>query len=632
MSFLARFGIALLLRTPLIYPDEYLYAALSRSLGHGRFDELRGGHFSLRTTAYLGPLLMAPAWLLTGVGVAYRLCQALGSMAFAAAVFPAYALARRLGITTRGSIAAAALAVAVPSGVFTTMLLSEPYTYPLFLLAVLAAVEAIAAPTVMRQVGAILLGLGLCVAGGLQFLYFVPACIAAFLFAGASSVRGFLWRAVLAVAVTAYLVHAVLVRGLVSLDYSVTTLASWFAVNLFAFAIGAGWVIVPGGFAGLWKLVRGADPRGRAFGLLTVVLLGAMLFEATVWSASGQGIYERFAFYGAPLLVIALVWAVESRALARREVAAFAYLCAVGAALLPVLPPLHGAYDEHSPTIHFLARFDLYGHPAALVWGPVLVVLALLVAWRGASAGWSVIVSGGVVCVAISAGASVAYLRHQPDSDVPRAHAAPGSALVTWQDADPYSVMKALFWNPAITRVVVLGEPSSPDGLPFTAASLGPGRTLTSSSGGAVPGPFVFAPDTTVLGVRGGDGAGQFTNVRSMPVVVALGWYKDSKYLATVGRIFAAGAGPPKIVVAHLYSPNKTTKTISFRCDNGFRSSVVVPPSGVRARVPVARGDSRSCWFGITRGATERVGRFNLSVKGSLALAGPRAAESARRG
>ncbi len=510
------------------------------------------------------------------------------------------------------------MTVAIPAGVFTSMLLSEAYAYPVFLLAVFVAIEAITAPSLVRVTATLVLGVALCLAGGLQFLYFVPACIAAYLVAGASSLRAYIVRGAIVAAGVAYLVHAVEARSLVDLNYSAHTLVSWFVVNLFAFAIGAGWVVVPGGFAGLWGMMRSSDRRGRAFAFLTVFLLGAMLLEATVWSASGQGVYERFAFYGAPLVIIALIRAIEARTLVRRDVAAVAYVAAIGAALLPVLRPLHGAYDEHSPSLHSLSNLTIGGRSAAIVWAPLLVALALLVAWRGATAGWNLIAAAIALSVALSVGASLAYIRHQPDTGIPHAGAPSGSSLVTWQDADPYSVMKDLFWNPSITKVVILGPPTSPDGFPFTAARLNPNGTLTSSTGAVVRGPFVLAPDTTPLGGAGAASSRPFTILQAMPAGVAFGWGKDGN-VAIVGRIFVR-SGANSALALGMRSPNRTRKTISLRCDAGVRRDLAVGPAVLHATLPVTANDVRACWFGLTRGTPARAGRFNYSVKGAIRL------------
>ena len=370
------------------------------------------------------------------------------------------------------SVATALLTVAVPAGVFTAMLLSEPYAYPLFLLAVFAAVEAIAKPGLARSLGALASALLLCVAGGAQFLYVIPAFLATYLLVGASSVRAYLVRTAIIVGAAAYLVHAVEVRGIVRLNYPLGTLASWLAVNLFAFAVGAGWVVVPGGLVGLSAMIRRGDRRGRAFALLTVLLLCAMLLEATVWSASGQGIYERFAFYAAPLVVMAFIWVIEAGTLVRRYVAASRTSRAIGAALLPALPPLHGADDEHAPSLHALSSSRSPAGRPRSSGRPVLVVLALLVAWKRRDGGPGTARRRRSRSASCSASVPRIAYGATADSSFPDIHAPTNSALVTWSDADPYSMMQCLFWNPAITRVLVLGRQHAPDGLPFTAAEL----------------------------------------------------------------------------------------------------------------------------------------------------------------
>jgi hypothetical protein len=619
-SVLVRLAVAVLVPTPIIYPDEYLYTALSRSIAHGHFAEVRGAHVSLReTTAYLAPLLTAPMWLLSSVGVAYRLAQALGTVTFALAAFPAYGLARRLGVSGRGSVAAALVTVALPAGVFTSMLLSEPYAYPLFLVATLAAVEAIAAPRFDRVLVTLVLGVVLCVAGGLQFLYFLPACVAAYLLAGASSIRGYLARGAIILAGAAYLVHEVEVRGIVDLHYSLGTLASWFAVNLFVFALGAGWVLVPGGFVGLWGLMRGRDARGRGFAYVTALLLAAMLLEATVWSASGQGVYERFAFYAAPLVAIALIRALEGKTLARTQVAAVAYLGALGASLLPILSPLHGAYDVNAPALHALSNLNVGDRPASVIWGPVLVALALLVAWRGAKTDWTLLSAGTAICVALSIGSSIAYIRHQPDTSVPHARAPGASALVTWHGGDPYSLMKTLFWNPQISRVIVLGPGDASDGFAYSAADFGPQGQLTKPDGTMLRGPFDFAPDTKVLGASTATASG-FSILQTMPPAVAFGIDAETGYLAVVGRIFATAGPPGSVLTLRLHSPDRIVRTIAVRCAGGYRKEVVVGRAAVRMTIPIARSEGSGCWFGLTRGVPATVGRFNLSVKGSISL------------
>ena len=140
-------------RTPLYYPDEYTHTALARSIGEGTLAQVQD-NFGI-FIAFLGPFLMFPAWLVDNVDVAYRLAQGFGALAFALAAFPAYALARRAGVSDNGAVVAAVLALVVSGGSFTVGLLAEPYAYPLFLLAVVVAVDAIGRSTVTRQLAVI---------------------------------------------------------------------------------------------------------------------------------------------------------------------------------------------------------------------------------------------------------------------------------------------------------------------------------------------------------------------------------------------------------------------------------------------------------------------------------------------
>ena len=66
------------------------------------------------------------------------------------AAIPAYAIARRV-LPSAGRLAAAVLAVAVPSMAYTGTLMSESAFYPAFLLAAWALVRALGEPTLVRQ-------------------------------------------------------------------------------------------------------------------------------------------------------------------------------------------------------------------------------------------------------------------------------------------------------------------------------------------------------------------------------------------------------------------------------------------------------------------------------------------------
>jgi hypothetical protein len=178
--------------------------------------------------------------------------------------------------------------------------------------------------------------------------------------------------------------------------------------------------------------------------------------------------------------------------------------------------------------------------------------------------------------------------------------------------------MKELFWNPAITRVVVLGPQRAPDGLPFTGGRLTSAGFLVGSNGARIAGPFVLGPDTSALGERP-DRAVPFTILAAMPKGVAFGWYKDG-YVAVVGRIFASSGGAQSAVALRLHSLDGGRKTLALRCDSGVRRDLVFGPAGRRAAVSITPRSVRACWFGLTRGTPEHVGRFNFSGSGEITL------------
>ena len=103
-SAVIRFLVALQVRAPVFYPDEYLSTDFARNIANGSFGSIRGGSFTNTYTSYFVPVVQSPFWLLDDVNASVRLSQALGAIAFSAAAFPAYALSRRLGVSANGSL------------------------------------------------------------------------------------------------------------------------------------------------------------------------------------------------------------------------------------------------------------------------------------------------------------------------------------------------------------------------------------------------------------------------------------------------------------------------------------------------------------------------------------------------
>ena len=631
VSALVRLVIAFQVEAPVYYPDEYLSTAIARSITEGDFGQARGGSLTATYTSYFVPLVQAPIWMIDDVDVAFRLSQALGAIVFGLAAFPAFVLSRRLGISDRGSLVVASLALIIPAGVFTATLLAEPYAYPLFLLVVLAVVNALSQPSALHHLIAITGVAGLCVVGGLQFLYFGIAYMAAWLLTAFPSRRTFLRRSAILLAAGSALLLLVLASGqgqyvdvLVGAvrypSYPLATLASWLTVNAFVLAVAAGWLIVPGAVLGLRALGRSRSPYHVAFAALTVLLVVGMLFEAALWGANDFGVYERFTFYGAPLLVTAFVWAAEQTTPSRLPYASIAYVGALAAVLLPVTDPLFAADDQHSPTIDGLSELTFGSEIGGGIWAPVLALLAVGVAWRGATNPRVVLILTASVCIVAGIGASHVFVRVTSDRDAPPLiRAASDSSLLTWQGADPYLVLDALFWNPEITRVVRLGAGRPADGLPSTPAQFVPPGRLVNLDGTPLSGPFVIASDVVVAGGRSQVGAGSLATLAEVPPLIGFGFDRQTGELGRAGRIFVAAGAQPRRVIVRTRSRSKAVD-LGLTCTSGLAQRLAVGSTPVSVDISVPAGSTDFCDLYVIPGAVQVINGHQAGVEVNLAL------------
>src|SRR5262245_40434163 len=133
VSTLIRYALSRRAVAPWIMIDELIYSELAKSFA-------ATGHFMILDHAsnvyeYVYPLLLSPAWaIFHAVPKAYDAAKAINAVVMSLAAVPAYFLARRV-LGTWLSLAAAALAVSVPSMVYTATLMTENAFYPLFLTA-----------------------------------------------------------------------------------------------------------------------------------------------------------------------------------------------------------------------------------------------------------------------------------------------------------------------------------------------------------------------------------------------------------------------------------------------------------------------------------------------------------------
>jgi hypothetical protein len=482
---LASFGGRLLAAagrlTPYYLPDEYIYPSLARSLAeHGR-PLIRG--VGVHFPALLDPILTAPVWLVTNdPTAAYRLTQGLHAVFFSLAAIPAYLLCRRLDLARWMCVAVAALAVALPDGVYASTMLADPLAYPLVLAAVYAGVCVVADPTRRMQLAFAVFS-ALAVAARIQYVVVPLAVVAAEIAADRGrvlrSVRR-LWLALfLLVAPPALLIGTLgsnRVLGVYAHGDHALHLGSilhWVGLEAMLLTYSAGWVIVPGALAGLaLALARPLRRAELAFAVTTVLLTAALLVEAAqIADTDSQRFQERYLFALVPLLATAFCLYLRRGLPLRIPVA----LISAGLLLVAARVPLSGYAVAHnkddSPTLWAVLWLESkisVGNGAlavALVAG-ALSALAALVALRKLPAAVALLAAVAAGC-ALSASATSfdtrtsRSLRDNLPSDVRWVdHARLGPVdLVAPPGSRREQSWQQLFWNTSVKRLLLLGSP-----------------------------------------------------------------------------------------------------------------------------------------------------------------------------
>jgi len=177
-STLLRAWAAAPIPTPWIAPDELIYALLGRSLWTTGHLDLLGhptGFFSFVSPAVAGlPLSLGDP--VRG----YALLKPLQSLVMSLAAVPVYLWGRTF-LSRRGALAAAALALTIPSLAYSGLVMTEVAFYPVLLLAAWAIAHAVARATVRAQLLA-LAAIVLATATRLQAAALLPAYLTAVAF------------------------------------------------------------------------------------------------------------------------------------------------------------------------------------------------------------------------------------------------------------------------------------------------------------------------------------------------------------------------------------------------------------------------------------------------------------------
>jgi hypothetical protein len=504
--------------TPAYFPDEYMYASFGRSIAHGTMPAIRGvpAHF----LPLLEPLITAPGWLFPNVDQGYRAVQAIDATFMSLAAIPVYMLARRLGLTTRYSLVAAALSLTIPSLLLSSFVVSEPIAYPIVLGAVAAAVHALDRPG-WRSYSLFLVVAALAALARMQFALLLPLFVITVLLV---ALREHRFKELIRLQRIPLAVLVAVAAGLFAVgparnsgyypsflfipNFHPSQAVHYLGADALVLAFGSGFVLVPGALLGLWLAVT--RPRARAelaFGIVTVLLTLALLVQAVVYGNLGF-VQERYLFYLLPLWTLAfLLYAQRGWPLKIAHAVVAAAL--VGAALAqPLSKYAVGGGQAHSAVLFALTWLEKptgsLGAAAVLIayTGAAALVLMIGLAFR-----WPRLVTPFAVAFAllVTTGASVAATRYD-QSNAGRIKSFVLGDHPSWVDESgvgPTTLLALpgakipdakLFWNKSLDRVLLLPGMKHPD--PFTAGTADVGKDgLATVSGKPVIGP-VMVDDT----------------------------------------------------------------------------------------------------------------------------------------
>ena len=344
--------------TPVVFGDEILYSKLAQSV-------LAGDGFAIRGEpvffpAPLAVLAQVPAWLFDSAATAVAVVKATNAALMSFAVFPVYAIARRV---TRPALAvlAAGAAVAGPPMLYHAYLMSEAVAYPVFFLACATMLRAIEQPSRRMELAVVAVSLMACLTR-VQFVVLPLAYLVAAPLVARSLRRHRLSFALLGLLLAVPFAVGLALgtyRSAVSLDFQAVDVLKWASHTAAILPFASGWLVVPGALLGLALAAR----AGAALGVFFALLAPAVLLEAALISAGDSNrLVERYTIYLVPLLFVAFFAYVELGAPHRRLYAGLAVILGCAALLYPFPVRAGDVFTFDAPT------YAAYGQLAAW-WG-----------------------------------------------------------------------------------------------------------------------------------------------------------------------------------------------------------------------------------------------------------------------
>jgi hypothetical protein len=465
ISMFVRALLALRHHSTSYWPDEWIYAGLSRSIAHGHLT-IHGdaAHFP----AILQPVLAAPLWQFFPLETAYQLVQVENAVAASLVVVPVYLLARYVGLERWQGYLCSVYALVLPSLVWIPVTISDFVGYPLAIAAIAAAVRTIDRPS--RRGQAVFLALTmLATLARLQYFVIAAGYIIAALMIDRR--KAFRQHALAFAALTPVFLGAVVGSlGYYSFgrgSFSMSTL-TWIPLQAYLLAGLTGAILAPGAVAGL---VRPRERSERAFAFVVSVFTIGVLAETSVPAAQEGRFRERYLFMLLPLAAVSFFVYLKRGRPHGRLVLAIAAALAAAAAYLPVTRYSKQAFMYDSGSL--IGVNWLQSHTSTTGAG-LVVALGITIGAALALLTRRSLVAGLAVPAAIAVSVLITIPTTQYDI---RTHAVrPG--FLQWVDkaasnqpvtlvATPSSgkipMLNALYWNRSITREVVLPPTAGTD-------------------------------------------------------------------------------------------------------------------------------------------------------------------------